>query len=426
MIVEYKVITLSLLMILMNLSYSSLAFTHNHNSNDDYMYYSNANTKLTNANTNSIRIISTSTTAGRSNEMKKEFHSKTKSKSNFKLFQSIDENMESLSTMSDYYDWSDVIDACYLITCPNADEGAARLKKSMEVLEEVNLLNNSNSKVPTIIKKFDTDDEDRIRGCYTSHIEVLKEAHRTMKSNCENSKSGQGTLNVLVVEDNVALTENGNVDLRQLITRIEDFKGTSSFDVLHLAYICYVPNLKVTKTDVSNIVKLSSGVGSSLGTTAYIISLQGMEAVLAEDNARGYYYVGRAIPDVMAEIFPETRYALYPVPFHRASKVKSLVNPQLDSLREVLFEPAIIVKVQSILAETGLSTNTLLPIIIFLLLGLSGTSLRISLDAAYQISQTGSYDGILILPIISSVVSLFVLAIIGQGVALAPKPQQRK
>ena len=325
-----------------------------------------------------------------------------------KLFQSSSVS-QNISTL----DWNDIIDACYLITCPNADKDGARLKKSIEVLQEVNLLN---SDIPTVIKKFDTDDEDRIRGCYTSHIAVLNEAYKSLK------KKKTGTCNILVMEDNVALTEN--VDLTQVISQIASFNDDSLFDVLHLAYICYVPNLKVSKTDISNVVKLSSGVGSSLGTTAYIISLKGIEAVLKEDNDRGYYYRGRAIPDVMAELFPQSRYASYPVPFHRASKVKSLVNPQLDSLREVLFEPAIVLKVQSVLAETGLSTNALLPITISLLIGLSGTSLRVSLDAAVQIFQTGSYDGFVLFPIVSSLVSLFSLVIIGQGAALAPKPQK--
>ena len=40
-----------------------------------------------------------------------------------------------------------------------------------------------------------------------------------------------------------------------------------------------------------------------------------------------------AIPNVMARLFPDSRFAAYPMPFHRAAAVKSLVNGQLDSLR---------------------------------------------------------------------------------------------
>ena len=102
--------------------------------------------------------------------------------------------------------------------------------------------------------------------------------------------------------------------------------------------------------------------------------------------------------------------------------MKSLVNPQLDSLREVLFVPAISLNVQSVLAETGLNTNALLPLTIVVLLLVSAISGKTTLDAILQILNTGSYDGFVLIPAVSSIFSVFSLLIVGQGIALAPKP----
>ena len=318
--------------------------------------------------------------------------------------------------------WENIVDRCYLITCPSANGGKERFDRSMAVLNEVGLMKvNRDGKDFTFIKEFEVDEEDRIRGCYTSHINVLKEGFQALKKN----RNGN-TNNILVIEDNVAVTDGVDREeaLRQIYAFLNSPSSASStaIDVIHMSYIAYVPNLTVTKTNLSNIVKLNSGIGSSLGTTAYLISLDAIEALLKEDKEKGYY--GAAIPDVMADLFAESRYSTYPVPFHRASNVKSLVNPQLDSLREILFEPTILLKVQAMLAETGLSTNTLLFLTIGLLVSLSTSSLRIAFDAFSQILRTGAYDGVIIFPLVCSCFGLFSLAIIAQGIALAPKQEE--
>ena len=64
-----------------------------------------------------------------------------------------------------------------------------------------------------------------------------------------------------------------------------------------------------------------------------------------------------AIPNVMARLFPDSRFAAYPMPFHRAAAVKSLVNGQLDSLRALLFKPEVYTWWERLLVGTGLSTN---------------------------------------------------------------------
>ena len=349
------------------------------------------------------------------------------------------------STATGELDWS-FVDAVYLITCPNADPGSVRLNTAKGILSDLGLMD----KVE--IKEFETDDDDRIRGCYTSHISVLKDAIGQIEQNGSSrgdktnkdfwqqlssifmdsptSKSDNDSNNlngekrqarVMVLEDNIGTS--GCLD-QSTLDAISSFasRPDSSWDMIHLSYIPYVPNLLVSKTDDSNVVKLTCGVGSALGTTAYIINESGMKSLLQEHNEKGYY---AAIPDVMALQFPESRYASFPVPFLRAPKTPSLVNPQLDDLRSILFQPGVVVAVQSVLALSGLSSNNLLFATVGSLLGISGVAGKTTFDAGYQLLSTGSYDGNVILPVLSSAFSLFSLGILGAGAALAPKPPER-
>jgi len=93
------------------------------------------------------------------------------------------------SSLSSNLNWDSIIDGGYLITCPNGDPGGERLKRSNKILTNVGL----SDKIE--VREFETDDEDRIRGCYNSHIEVYKEVQREMQ--------GREDYSVLVIEDNV-------------------------------------------------------------------------------------------------------------------------------------------------------------------------------------------------------------------------------
>jgi len=138
--------------------------------------------------------------------------------------------------------------------------------------------------------------------------------------------------------------------------------------------------LLVTRTaDHDRIVQLNCGVGSALGTTAYVINEHGMKTVVQHHEKRDFY---ASIPDVMAELFLESRFGAFPAPFVRAPKTKSLVNPQLDDLRELLFVPAVACQVQNLLTFSGLSANALLPITVVLLLVSTAFSGEASLDAS--------------------------------------------
>lgn len=364
------------------------------------------------------------------------------------------------------YDWS-FLNAVYLITCPDGDGAQERLERTRDTLTKAGLWD----KVK--VMEFGIDDEDRIRGCYTSHISVLIEAQTFLSSQNKmndgtnvNNKSdnfvqnifstfesymgtkqhnngeassdtgkipvGKTVPRILVLEDNIELTGN----LRQsILQNLDEFSSTSStsmyddWDMIHLAYTSLVPNLSVKRfpdSSTSNIVLLESGIGSALGTTAYIISSKGIDCILNEHKNQGGYVEKQAIPDLMAKLFPKSRYAVFPVPFLRAPQTKSLVNPQLDDLRSLLFQPPIYTQIEKLIVFSGLSTNALLPITIVTLLVGAAISTKITADAMYEIFVQGSYTGNLLVPIFCSLFSLFSLAILAQGIALAPKPPQEQ
>mmetsp|Transcript_37212 Transcript_37212/g.90277 ORF Transcript_37212/g.90277 Transcript_37212/m.90277 type:complete len:332 (-) Transcript_37212:59-1054(-) len=261
------------------------------------------------------------------------------------------------------------------------------------------------------------------------------------------SSSSGDNFKVLVFEDNLAFGSGGKKALTQDVldtvssylngdggnddnNNIDGDAGERRWDILHLCYNPYVPNLQISKTSSSGsssnnndkIVRLSCGEGSALGTTAYIINERAIKTLLEEDERVGY--TGEAIPDVMARLFPTSRYATNPTLFVRAPATKSLVNPQLDDLRQVLFQPAIVSFCQQLLVTTGLSTNNLLPLVVVSLLLTSLGSLSISYQSVTQYLETGSLNGPWIVPAISVVVSIFSLALIVQGALLAPTPPQ--
>eukprot|EP00559_Dactyliosolen_fragilissimus_P004717 CAMPEP_0184862194 /NCGR_PEP_ID=MMETSP0580-20130426/6691_1 /TAXON_ID=1118495 /ORGANISM="Dactyliosolen fragilissimus" /LENGTH=570 /DNA_ID=CAMNT_0027359949 /DNA_START=15 /DNA_END=1727 /DNA_ORIENTATION=+ len=391
--------------------------------------------------------------------------------------------------------WSSFVDKIYLITCPNADPDSVRLNKARSVLARAGIPLDD-----VDIKRFDTDDEDRIRGCYTSHISVLTDALRdardrnggggnddvwmtkwqqflpslfdsgntkntadneNVRSNHDENKdiSTKKEFTIMVVEDNIDFGQNFDPSILQNLQEFISSTTTTSttttstttsqtnkkhiikntnnskdnnkdenddtilMDMIHLSYIPYVPNLIVTKTPTNpNMVQLTCGIGSALGTTAYIITLPAIRSILDNHERNGYY---AAIPDIMAELFPQTRYAPHPTPFLRAPRTRSLVNPQLDDLREYLFRPSIVYFAQSILTMTQWSSNDLFFSIILLLVGgILIPSAYTTIDAIWQIGTYGSYrdGGNLFVPLVGAIFSLGGLGILVYGALLAPKP----
>jgi len=310
-------------------------------------------------------------------------------------------------------DWS-FLDAVYIITCPNADQGGRRLAQTKSIVNQVGI---SKSVEHVLVQNFETDDEDRVRGCYNSHIAILENAQKRFVKENANSK-------ILVLEDNLACsTEYGSGITQNMLDEWNIFleNNADDCDIIHLSYTPYVPNLTVSKTESSKIKQLKCGVGSALGTSAYIVTRRGISKLLEEHKRSGFVL---SIPDVMANLFPESRYAAYPVPFQRAPRVKSLVNPQLDQLREILFQPLVVNRAQDLLVWTGVSTNTLLPIIVVVLLVVSALAGKITTDAFSELIVTGSYQGNAIFPILSTIFSIFSLGVLAVGAALAPKQEQ--
>jgi len=316
-------------------------------------------------------------------------------------------------------DWS-FLDACFLITCPSSDGANPRLHRAMTQLQAVGLAD------LTEVRSFATDDDDRIRGCYTSHVTVLEEAAARFAD-----RPPSQPLNVLVLEDNLSISPRIT---QQTLDSIANFlsgssrRAAMSRDMVHLAYIMYVPGLSVESNIGGDdepwngeIVRLNCNADSVLGTTAYIISRSGLDGVLAEHRRTGYV---DAIPNVMARLFPSSRFAAFPMPLHRAAGVKSLVNGQLDSLRSLIFLPQIYTVWERLLVGTGQSTNLLFPLLcVALLLGaIAGGGEATSAIAAAARGE----DVSLILPLLSATVSVACLVVIGYGLALAPKPQPQE
>lgn len=306
-------------------------------------------------------------------------------------------------------DWG-FLDAAYLITCPAPDGSNPRLDSARIQLDAVGLGS------LTEVREFGTDDEDRIRGCYTSHISVLEEAQARFAD-----RPADEELNILILEDNLSVSPR----LAQpTLDAIASFLADKSRrrDMVHLAYIMYVPGLSVeTLDEEEHIVRLQCNADSVLGTTAYVISRSGLDTLLAEHRRTGYV---DAIPNLMARLFPETRYAAYPMPLHRAAKVKSLVNGQLDSLRALIFQPQVYTQWEKLLVATGLSTNVLFPalcVALFVGAGLGFTETISALVAAFR-----GEDVNLVLPVLSALVSGACLVVLGYGLALAPKPETAK
>ena len=234
------------------------------------------------------------------------------------------------------------LDGIYLITTEGGEDRVARTR---EQLRKVGMW----GKVQ--VRTFKTDDEDRVRGCYTSHMNVLSDIAKTM--------DGKDDYKVLILEDNLEITARmspSTVD--QVSNFLERVSGTEGFDVFHLAYMMYVPGLFLKDVKEENVRKMYTDESSAVGTSAYIVSKRGVDSMIRNDAKAGF---AEAVPNVMSRLFPESRYAAYPMVFHRAGKINSLVNPQLDGFRKVMFTPALYTSWEKLMVSTGLQNNQLFP-----------------------------------------------------------------
>lgn len=250
------------------------------------------------------------------------------------------------------------LDGIYLITTEGGDD---RVSKTKEQLEKVGMWGNVQ------VRTFKTDDEDRVRGCYTSHMNVLTDVRKTMQ--------GRDDYKVLILEDNLETTARMSPNT---VDNVAEFLGKASgsdggWDVFHLAYMMYVPGLFLKSSSSENVVQMYTDASSAVGTSAYIISKRGVDRMLENNAVAGFE---DAIPNVMSRLFPQSRFAAYPMVFHRAGKTKSLVNPQLDDFRKVMFTPSMYTNWEKLMVGTGLQNNQLFPgLMITLLFGVLATAI---------------------------------------------------
>jgi hypothetical protein len=142
-------------------------------------------------------------------------------------------------------DWS-FLDGVFLITCPNGDPDGSRMNSTRETLSQVSLLDNLK------IKEFNTDDENRIRGCYSSHLsvyrDILKETYNAKKlwngldffSGFKQNPEVCADVNVLILEDNVALCSRSV--MQEALDSIASFVSKPDFewDVIHLCKVRFL------------------------------------------------------------------------------------------------------------------------------------------------------------------------------------------
>ena len=91
-----------------------------------------------------------------------------------------------------------------------------------------------------------------MRGCYTSHISVLQEAAERFPT---------GECNILVLEDNLATSprmSQETLDAMDAFIKAGAMQGGAmGADLVHLAYIMYVPGLSVERLpEEEHIVRL--------------------------------------------------------------------------------------------------------------------------------------------------------------------------
>lgn len=219
------------------------------------------------------------------------------------------------------------LDEIYLVTTSGANNNRLGMAKSQ--LEEAGLWDG------VTVRTFPVDTADKVRGCYNSHIAVLQEIQNKYKWKLKRN------YHALILEDNLETAQG--MQIPEVLQSVRSFITQSAGDVCYLAYMMYVPGMSLKRikpattngrsrlnmategsiADVSDhVVQMRSQGGSAVvGTTAYIISASGVDKILRYDRENKGYVSGEAIPNVMAKIFASTRFAAYPMLFHRSGTV---------------------------------------------------------------------------------------------------------
>ena len=133
------------------------------------------------------------------------------------------------------------------------------------------------------VRTFEPDDEDRVRGCYTSHMNVLMDVKKSFV--------GRDDYKVLILEDNLETTNRMEPFIVESVSSFLEqmSKSASGWDVFHLAYMMYVPGLSLQKiSGEDNIVQMLADGSSAVGTSAYVVSKSGVESLINNYETNGF------------------------------------------------------------------------------------------------------------------------------------------
>jgi len=211
------------------------------------------------------------------------------------------------------------------------------------------------------VRTFQRDLDDGARGCFTSHMAVYAEAVAAELPYA------------IVFEDNLVLACDDTLSglqkdgLSQVLRWAAEHEG--KWDVIHIALVHSAASLRLLPSgDSENAVRMVQRTAPDwygpveieaapgLGTTAYIISLRGMQEMTRLVESRGY--VGAPIDDLLAATFSKSTYAAFPAPLRRGSSA-SLINPGQELFRTVMFQPPVATWVEEALVFTTLSSSQL-------------------------------------------------------------------
>jgi len=199
---------------------------------------------------------------------------------------------------------------------------------------------------------------DGARGCYFSHLAVYEEI------------TSEGMPWAVIFEDNVLVLSAS--DLKTMLDAVDGWASRSSWKILHLSLVHSAASLKLRKAEAKDVqgpevvrvertapdwygpVKIERAPG--LGTTAYVISREAAKDVLQRHAETGYV---QPIDDLLADMFGASgTFAAFPAPVHRG-RVVSLINPDQELFRSVMYDPRVFKNLEWTLVQTGLSSSQL-------------------------------------------------------------------
>lgn len=222
------------------------------------------------------------------------------------------------------------------------------------------------SKVCTPQVRIFERDENGARGCYFSHLSIYREALQ------------KDLPWALILEDNLILTQPVEQVCELIAGMVQWASNSSNWSVLHLSLVHSAASLRLRPVEIQGEVSAASVVkvertapdwygpvsierAPGLGTTAYIISDRAMQQMLdldSSDSSDSSDSDFRPIDDLLAERFAGSTYATFPAPLHRG-QTASLINPDQQLFRSVMYDERIFKAIESALVWTGLSSSQL-------------------------------------------------------------------